>query len=462
MTGSTGNTGNTGPTGFGGTGPTGPAGGGGSANPVASESFLVGCAVYTFPSTKLIYSYDGDTWSETTTANNGEYYNVAWNGSVWVAAGDSPTNLARSSDGINWTDISGSWTLAGSMVGWNGNMWLAGGNTYPVSSITSGDETKWNLMPQPDLKVDRTVCWNGTIWVMGGDNSGSTIAYSYDAVNWFTDPSGGKLTLDLAVYDIAWNGRMFVAAGTQSSASIGFAYSYDGIVWALSPVCPIESGLGVAWNGSLWVGVGQKGARTATVATSVDGVHWTGQDVGANLFSSFGRSVTWNGKKWFVAGLNPGNRCLYSSTDGITWTGITLSTAAETTGLYCMRARRVLPYVGNTQVRRITETKVPVLDVSGTALTEFSKPAITTYGYGIYFSITNSGFNTITLPNSSVGDVGSFWVFRNNSGATLTITVTYTGSNGGAGTGTVSIAPDTSLTIVFTRSGTGVGSYTFF
>jgi hypothetical protein len=109
-----------------------------------------------------------------------------------------------------------------------------------------------------------------------------------------------------------------------------------------------------------------------------------------------------------------------------------------------------------------SSTKITVATVTGTILNGSSSPALTTGTYGTYYSLTNSGFNTITLPNSSGADTGSFWVFRNNTKAYLNITVTYTGSTSGSDTGIVTIPPDNSLTIVFTSTGSGVGSYTFF
>jgi hypothetical protein len=99
--------------------------------------------------------------------------------------------------------------------------------------------------------------------------------------------------------------------------------------------------------------------------------------------------------------------------------------------------------------------------VTGTILNSSSSPAISTSTYGRYYSITNSAFATITLPSSSAGDIGSFWVFRNNTAAYLSITVTYAGTGGG-GTGLVTIPPANALTIVFTTSTSGLGAYTFF
>jgi len=115
------------------------------------------------------------------------------------------------------------------------------------------------------------------------------------------------------------------------------------------------------------------------------------------------------------------------------------------------------------ETSQITNTsRLLISNVTGSNLT------ITTQAYTQYYNITNSAFSAITLPTSKNWEGGSFWVFRNNTGSTLSITVTFTGSGGG-GSNSISIAPDTSSTIVWNgvpgggASGVGGSSnYTFF
>jgi hypothetical protein len=100
--------------------------------------------------------------------------------------------------------------------------------------------------------------------------------------------------------------------------------------------------------------------------------------------------------------------------------------------------------------------------VSGTSLTTSTTPAILATNYGTYFNITNSGFNTLTLPTSTYAtDANAYWVLRNNTGAYLSISVTYTGTGGG-GASTLTIPPANSTTIMFTSNTSGSGAYTFF
>jgi hypothetical protein len=100
--------------------------------------------------------------------------------------------------------------------------------------------------------------------------------------------------------------------------------------------------------------------------------------------------------------------------------------------------------------------------VTGTSLTTISTPAILATNYGTFFNITNSGFNTLTLPTSTYAtDSNAYWVLRNNTGVYLNVTVTYTGSGGG-GAGTAVFPPATSTTLMFTSNAAGSNAYTFF
>jgi collagen type VII alpha len=85
--------------------------------------------------------------------------------------------------------------------------------------------------------------------------------------------------------------------------------------------------------------------------------------------------------------------------------------------------------------------------VTGTSLTSLTTPAISTLTYSTYYNITNSGFNTLTLPSGMVsGDSGAFWVLRNNTTSYLVFNPTY---NSGTGPTTVAIPPTTGVTLAW-------------
>jgi hypothetical protein len=122
---------------------------------------------------------------------SGGAYSVAWNGSLWVAAGEGTNTLAYSSDGKTWTGSANS-----------------------------------------DLIISElglSVAWNGSLWVAGGGGT-NTLAYSYDGIVWYASTNGNSI-LTPYVFSVAWNGSLWVAGGEGPNT---LAYSYDGIFWYAS------------------------------------------------------------------------------------------------------------------------------------------------------------------------------------------------------------------------------------
>jgi hypothetical protein len=71
-------------------------------------------------------------------------------------------------------------------------------------------------------------------------------------------------------------------------------------------------------------------------------------------------------------------------------------------------------------IRSALYSRVPIVDVTGTALNIASVDPSS----GTHYNITNSTFNTLTLPASTTtAQGGTFWVFKNNSPGTLSLTI---------------------------------------
>ena len=78
--------------------------------------------------------------------------------------------------------------------------------------------------------------------------------------------------------------------------------------------------------------------------------------------------------------------------------------------------------------------------------------------FGMYYYITNSGFNAINLPASVPSNAGAFWLIRNNTGTYLSVGIT----NQTSFTTPQVIPPFNSLTIAVTGTGlSATGYYTF-
>ena len=89
-------------------------------------------------------SYDGINWTGQDNTILSEGYHVAWNGTVFLAAGKgtSSQTLAISTDGLAWSAVSGVFSEAATWVGWTGNVWCAtgiGGNTTATCTSIYGN-----------------------------------------------------------------------------------------------------------------------------------------------------------------------------------------------------------------------------------------------------------------------------------------------------------------------------------
>jgi cytoskeletal protein CcmA (bactofilin family) len=103
---------------------------------------------------KMVYSYDGITWSPCQIFGGGDIstlfstavYGIANNGLVWVAVGRGTNTVAYSFDGINWYAAGSPFPERGYGVTWNGRYWIAVGKG-PPSAIISFDGIIWIDVP---------------------------------------------------------------------------------------------------------------------------------------------------------------------------------------------------------------------------------------------------------------------------------------------------------------------------
>ena len=324
---------------------------------------------------------DGKTWTGSKSANSifkianiGEYgigvvsgaIDVAWNGSIWVAAGLGKNAIATSKDGITWkasksansvfkvlVDVEDDFPVTAecSGVAWNGSLWVAVSTAGKNAIATSKDGITWTVsksansifkipgMEEPHGAVD--VAWNGKLWVAAGIGK-NAIATSKDGKTWKASKSANsvfKVSGGAECSSVAWNGSLWVAASIAKNA---IGTSKDGITWTASKSAnsifkipgafghvPPNGAVDVAWNGSLWVAVG---LGKNTIATSKDGKTWK---VSKNsIFKKYGTNkyegclgVAWNGSFWVAVGsvLDPdeieqSKGKIATSKDGITWT----------------------------------------------------------------------------------------------------------------------------------------------
>ena len=110
----------------------------------------------------------------------------------------------------------------------------------------------------------------------------------------------------------------------------------------------------------------------------------------------------------------------------------------------------------NTGTNEISATAAPPITLSSISATTATLSAPS---YGYYYYITNSGFSGITLPASIPTAAGQYWVLRNTTATYLSVTVTNPTTSINS---PISIAPQTSVTIVVSGSGASSNAYILF
>jgi hypothetical protein len=326
----------------------------------------------------ILTSNDGITWTASESANSvfkianspigviSGAIDVAWNGSIWVAAGVGKNAIATSKDGITWKASKSANSIFKfasanpfgpknlvecSGVAWNGKLWVAASTVGNNVIGTSKDGITWTASKSansifkipggdgPNGAVD--VAWNGKLWVAVGLGK-NAVATSKDGKTWKASKSANSVFSILVEEDIfmaecssvAWNGSLWVAASVAKNA---IGTSKDGITWTASknansifkiPGAEASGAVDVAWNGSLWVAVG---VGKNTIATSKDGKTWTASK--NSIFKKNGTNindgclgVAWNGSYWVAVGAEKVgggpqgiNGIIATSIDGKTW-----------------------------------------------------------------------------------------------------------------------------------------------
>jgi hypothetical protein len=272
----------------------------------------------------MAYSSDGINWNGLGNILFTEGRSLGYNGRIWVAGGTGPNTLAYSYDGLNWTGLGKTIFNTGVYdFAWNGTLWVAAGEDTTNTIAYSYDGIQWVGRGKTINTRVASVGWNGKMFVAVGSRTGTAsetanMIYSYDGINWTTNQS----TLFLKGSCVRWNGTLWVVGASDTSSSNYMVYSSDGITWTSvinsKTIINHSNGiLGLAWNGTLWVGVGGGTGGTNSIVYSYDGILWNG--VGTSIFST-GYSVAWNGQMFVACGT--GTNSMAYSYDGITWTGL--------------------------------------------------------------------------------------------------------------------------------------------
>lgn len=295
--------------------------------------------VYTTSGT-LLYSYDGITWYTNPYSPGVGLLIIVWNGTMWLAGGNSSgSKIMYSYDGLTWTASSSGSSLAGTAgnavkgLAWSGFRWVAaieGGGTTTNRIIWSTDGINWSASTSGDALLAsgaQNVTWNGSVFVAVGQGTSGVIT-SADGNTWAASTSGNSIlgtncnrVCSRLPLPLTYITRQVTSKFCVGAVGVTLLYSYDGIQWYKSPSTPFSSGITtIVWNGLMWVAGAHYATSTTTLAYSFDGIIWTASSSGTALLNNHVRSVAWGGNVWVAVGAsNPLANSLIYSYDGINW-----------------------------------------------------------------------------------------------------------------------------------------------
>lgn len=271
-----------------------------------------GASIYTSP--------DGITWTSRPSNAAGSLTDVVWNGSLFCAVGNVGS-ITTSPDGITWTARTpGDTTVTLNSVSWSGTRFVVTNTTNGVA-WTSTDGITWTRASTVYQGTTLYSCYLGGKFLAIGSGF---IQTSTDGINWTNaDPVQYVPTSIAKLYKLGGN--------YYALTNKGMFQSTDGSTFTLAGrTLPSGAVLSMAYSGSAWVAVSPfVSGQPAAFYKSTDGTTWTkAADLGTLTSSSSVLSVVdlvyANGN--FVIG-NTANTSqnlpytIYTSTDGVTWTG---------------------------------------------------------------------------------------------------------------------------------------------
>jgi len=185
------------------------------------------------------------------------------------------------------------------------------------------DTTRWTRQVSGTQEALEDVEWGGAQFVAVGGNG--TILVSNNGVDWSASVSGTTNFLN----GVMWDGSRYFAVGASGT----ILSSSDGIVWTTETTSFTDVTLeDIAWSGQIYVAVGSRSNGTV-ILTSPDGQTWT-ENTSIEFTLRIIEDVAWSGQQFAATTILTGfpqNAIMLTSTDGLTWVPITISTDSVST-----------------------------------------------------------------------------------------------------------------------------------
>ena len=228
----------------------------------------------------IVRSEDGGAWEKRPRWIVGYYNSVRWIGSEFWAVGDY--GIARSPEGLEWELMLYDTSVGLFDVAWNGSVYVAvGWNPAPGAGdglvATSTDGFDWAYQWIHAGGPLTAVRWTGSLFVAVGVDG--ILLTSPDGSIW----SQHYLDEQIYLYDMEWNGDRLVAVGMHWKTGRLILSSADGVNWV--ECLPHDRHRSffrdVAWVGDRFLAVGF--LLGDMVFTSNDGLNWFTETTGIGV-----------------------------------------------------------------------------------------------------------------------------------------------------------------------------------
>lgn len=251
-------------------------------------------------------------------------WRLAYGNNVFVGtplSTETGKKFAISSDGINWDLITipspysnGQWL----QVHWNGSQFLALDRAFSYYGI-SADGENWSFGTYTGMTYTGMLsglsglAWNGSVYCTTYHVSSTHTPTSPDGITWTSN------VVAYPLYGIASNGSIFCAVRPTIGASASNkAYtSSDGATWTERTLPYTDYWSGIIWNGAEFCATGQTYS-----ATSNDGITWSG---GTMPSAGAWYSVAYLDGYYLAPNQVSGGKTIAISSNGISWESKTIS-----------------------------------------------------------------------------------------------------------------------------------------
>jgi hypothetical protein len=222
----------------------------------------------------IITSNNGFEWTEQPSPAPSSLYSVIWVGTSFWAVGYNI--ILKSGDGAFWEPALIDPDVILHDIAWNGSLYVAVGESTSsgddrATIVSSPDGLSWDTQSFEEPGPLYAVEWAGDEFVAVGEQG--MYLTSGDGLSWQQDDLHGLITLE----DLAWNGDRLLAIGYGPEDAAVLLIRKENNTWEDRTPPGINGGRfnDIVWTGSEFVAIGW--SFEDLVFTSPDGLNWSSE-----------------------------------------------------------------------------------------------------------------------------------------------------------------------------------------